>query len=139
MKTKFKYFFVILTVLLCFSLAACNKTYFWEVAQGIENISKIDIYEDYEEDSQVLLCEIAIEDYEEIVNDILSMPAHKYFGSPVKPQGKVIILKFVDDTYDIISLYEPRHINGLNGGKISWLYFNEKDYNQLIEKWLAKS
>lgn len=143
MKTKFRLFFVVLIALACCLLTACNKVYYWEVAQGVENIAKIEIYENYGVENQSLLCEIASEYYEEIIKDIQAMPAHRYFGDPTHPFGKVIKIVFADGTYDEISEREPRHIiepeYGYGHAKISWLFYNKAEYNQLIEKWLAKS
>lgn len=139
MKSKLRFLPVIIIALACCLMTACNKVYYWEVAQSVENISKIEIYANYGLENQELLCEISSEDYEEIVDDIQAMPARKYFGEPFRSKAKVIILTFADNNYDIIALYEPSHVTVSDGGRISWLYFDKNQFNQLIEKWIAKS
>ena len=142
MKSKFRIFPVIIIALACCLMTACFKTYYWKVAQSVENISKIEIFDNYGREDQAFICEISPADYAEIVNDIQAMPAKKYMGDPTHPYGKVIKIMFIDGTYDEISKYEPRHITdpdeGYSNSKISWLSYKEKDYNQLIEKWIAK-
>ena len=143
MKKILKYFSVILIVLFCFFLTACdNRIYYWKVAQSVENISKIEIVEIENGEIKPAICIIAPEFYEDIIHDVQAIPARKYFGSRTHPKGKSIIIKFNDNTFDLISKYEPRHITEPDGDAFSsanWLCYRSDDFNQLIEKWIAKS
>ena len=124
-------------------MTACSDVYYWEVAQSVDNISKIEIVEFEDGVIPSVICEIAPENYDELINDVQTMPARKYIGSLASISRRIIKISFLDETYDIISLYEPRHITepdyGISYSKITWLYFNSKDFEQLINKWIEKS
>ena len=141
---KFIYFSLVLVVQFCLVLAACDKTtYYWEVAQSVENISKIEIVEIENGEIETVICTIAPEFYEDLVHDVQTLSASKYFGSLTQPNGKSIIITFNDNTFDLISKYEPRHIIEPGGGFFhsgaNWLCFRSDEFDQLIEKWIVKS
>ena len=133
---------LILSILCCFMTACCRKIYYWEVSQSIENISKIEIVEIDDYQIKDIICEMDAAFYEEVVNDVQSLPAHKYFGELESSYGKSIKITFIDGKYDIISLYEPKYItepySDLVIGKNRHYYYEKEDFDLLIEKWTNK-
>ena len=143
MKSKLRFLPVIIIAFVCCLFTACFKTYYWKVAQGIENIAKIEIYDSYGREEQELMCEISPEYYEEIVNDIQSLPAKRQFAESFGFYGRQIVIKFADDTYDVIAIVESTHVTKPNGtissGKTMRIYYQTNEFNLLIDKWIAKS
>lgn len=120
-------------------MTACNKIYYWKITQGIDNISKIEIVDIANYQIKEIICEIDATQYEEVVNDVQTLPAHKYFGSLEPSWGKSFKITFKDDKYDVISKYEPKYVDkpesGIVDGKNRHYYYKEEDFNRLIEKW----
>ncbi len=132
--------FIAIFVLMCFAFTGC-KTYYWKMLNSVDNINNICIVSLFEEE-ETLLKNIDRVDYVELINDIESLKAHKYIGDPTYPSGNIFKVSFSNGEKDLISQYEPRHVYFINGelydGTISRLCFNQKEFNELIEKWLKK-
>lgn len=139
MKKKIVFFPMLLLILMCCLMTACNKVYHWEIAQSVENISKIEIVDVYNSEKIYFLCEIDSLHYEEVVQDIQTINAKKYFGSLKQPYGKSFKITFIDGKYDLISECEPKHVldpeQGLKRLKCNHYYYDSAEFEQLIEKW----
>lgn len=143
MKSKLKILPVLLIACLCCLLTACDRFYKWEVAQGVKNISSIEIVEIITESDYTILCEIKPENYEELVKEVQSMDLYKYSGEPHNLSGKAFKISFKDGSYDLIAVREPRHYikeqDGYIYSEYSWRFFQKDQFDQLIEKWIANS
>jgi len=126
----------VLLVFVCLALTGC-KEYHWEIAQGIEQVESIDII-NLNDGEEEIIKHIEKSNYEEIIFDIESLVAHKYIGSLSHPAGEVIKILFKNGDYDYISFFEPQHFMNGEEPYITWLCFNEKEFNQLIQKWMNK-
>ena len=133
---------LILSILCCFMTACCRKIYYWEVSQGIENISKIEIVEIEGDKVKSIKYEVEPIYYEEVIDDVQSLPAHKYFGSLVGARGNAIKITFKDDKFDIIAQYDALHVIDYSSeylsGETQHYYYDKEDFEQLIEKWTNK-
>lgn len=141
MKHKFKIIstLIILCCLICVSATGC-KTRYWEINHPVEEITQILVIKEtpsgYDE-----IIEIDRQFYEECVDDILKLEAHKYFPSLTYPHGSAFKIIFNNGEYDLITEWEPRHWTldedgNISSPRISWLHFNAEPFNQAIEKWL---
>ena len=125
-------------------MTACDRFLCWEVAQSVDNISKIEIVEIEDGVITSVICEIAPENYEEVVDDVQTrMELYMYSGEPYILSGKAIKITFADDTYDLIACYEPRHFVKQQDGSISseysWRFFEANHFDKIINKWIEKS
>lgn len=139
MKHKFKIISIvtILCCIICVYVTGC-KIHYWTINHPVEDITQILVIKESEEGYDVF--EIDKQFHEECVNDILKLEAHRYFPSPTYPKGNVFKIVFSNGEYDLVAEWEPQHwvLNDKGGVEcniISWLYFNEEQFNQLIEKW----
>ena len=131
---------------LAFGLSSCyDKTvYHWKFEQSDNNVSKItivDISNNSDEETYIILKEINIEYESALFNDIQSINMYRYYGDPLTPSGHSIIIEFSNGEYDVISQFEPTHAkydsNGVVRNYISWLYFDSAEYEKLIIKYLS--
>ena len=78
---------------------------------------------------------------EEIYNDIMNIEMKRYGTNLSSPSGKCFLIVFANGDYDIISQTESKHFK-YNGEDIlaynSWLYCNENEFNEVIDKYLNK-
>ena len=137
-----KKIFLMLIVLLL--LVGCNEIYHWEFNYSYEEVDQIKIIEmiddlhiddlHYRE-----IQEIDLSLYEEIYNDIMNIEMKRYGLNLSSPTGKCFLIVFENGEYDIISQKESKHFK-FDGDDIlaynSWLYCNENEFNELINKYL---
>ena len=75
----------------------------------------------------------------EFYNDIVNIEMKRYGPNLSSPSGKCFLIVFENGEYDIISQKESKHFK-YNGEEIlaynSWLYCNENEFNELINKYL---
>lgn len=130
---------MIIVVLLSIILSGCNKIYHWKIEKSIEEIVSIQIATVYGSTVESQICEIDKIHYQEIINDIEALDAKKYGWNLETSFGDSIIITFADNTFDMISLYEPKHAfyeeDGSVNWKITWLFFDEDEFGKLIKKW----
>ena len=132
-----KKIFLILIVLL--SLVGCNEIYHWEFNYSYEEVDQIKIIEMIDDLDYREIQEIDLSLYEQIYNDIMNIEMKRYGTNLSSPSGKCFLIVFENGEYDIISKQESKHFK-YKGEDIlaynSWLYCNENEFNELINKYL---
>lgn len=134
---------VIIISTLCIALTGCNKIYHWKVNGSVDEIERIEIFNYPYDDNDLseFICEVVSENYQEIIDDIENLNFEKYYGTPKHIKGLKIKISFINGSYDLISRLEPRHCPkdaSIFESRITWLYMDETEYEQLIEKWTTK-
>ena len=133
-----KKIFLMLIVLLLL-LVGCNEIYHWEFNYSYEEVAQIKIVEMIDDLDYREIQEIDLSLYEEIYNDIMNIEMKRYGVNLSSPTGKCFLIVFENGEYDIISQKESKHFK-YNGEEIlaynSWLYCNENEFNELINKYL---
>ncbi|MBQ4273757.1 MAG: hypothetical protein IJB94_02145 [Clostridia bacterium] len=142
-----KKIFLMLTFILSFilSLVGCNNTYYWEFNYSYEKVDQIKIIEiidDLDDDLDYReIQEIDVSLSKELYNDIMNIEMKRYSPNLSSPSGKCFLIVFENGEYDIISQKESKHFK-YNGEEIlaynSWLYCNENEFNELINKYFNK-
>ena len=137
-----KIFLMLVFILsLTLSLVGCDNTYYWEFNYSYEEVDQIkiiemidDIHHRYRE-----IQEIDLSLSKEVYNDIVNIEMKRYGPNLSSPSGKCFLIVFKNGEYDIISQKESKHFK-YNGEEIlaynSWLYCNENEFNELINKYL---
>lgn len=140
-----KYFLLIISVLLLFSLfiSGCKEICYWEIGGSLDEIEKIEIIEikDFYKNDFEIICEIDEDNYEELINDVANLQFKSYFGSPQKPEGKAIKITFKNGNYDLISDIEPKHCykdEDWFNSRNTYLFYVGTDFEQFIEKWTTE-
>jgi hypothetical protein len=139
MKKIFLMLIFILSLIL--SLVGCDNTYYWEFNYSYEEVDQIkiiemidDLHYRYRE-----IQEIDLSLSKEVYNDIANIEMKRYGPNLSFPSGKCFLIVFENGEYDIISQKESKHFK-YNGEEIlaynSWLYCNENEFNELINKYL---
>lgn len=132
-----------LMTFLSISFLGC-KVYQWNFEKELSEVEKIEIIyiNSFYEDEYELLKEIPQTESVNIISDIQKLQAKRYIGGLTVPSGQTIKILFKNGDYDLISLFEPRHIYLNDGGitniKTTRLCFNQEEFNHLIDKWLNK-
>ena len=129
---------------LILSLVGCDNTYYWEFNYSYEEVDQIKIIEmiddlhiddlHYRE-----IQEIDLSLSKELYNDIANIEMKRYGPNLSSPSGKCFLIVFKNGEYDIISQEDSKHFK-YNGEELlahnSWLYCNENEFNELINKYL---
>ena len=134
-----KKIFLMLIVLL--SLVGCNEIYHWEFNYSYEEVTQIKIVEMIDDLDYREIQEIDLSLSKEFYNDIVNIEMKRYGPNLSSPSGKCFLIVFENGEYDIISQKESKHFK-YGGEDIlaynSWLYCDEKEFNELINKYLNK-
>lgn len=127
---------------MCATLSGC-KIYHWKIEKSVDEIERIEIIylnSAYKDEYDVIK-EIPKAKYSEIINDIESLEAQKYFGELTQPSNETIRITFANGDFDLISLFEPCHrhkdVDYWND-KNTRLCFKKEQFNRLIEKWTTE-
>lgn len=141
-KIKLSAIIILMLSLLCIVLTGCDKTvYHWKVEKSVEEISSIEIVDIDSYNNMTVICEIDKSKYSEIIEDIEALNAKKYGWNLGAQLGKCVKIIFKEGMFDLISLFEPQHKyymeNGAVAGKLSWLRFDEYEFDEFIKKWIA--
>ena len=142
MKKMLRIKFILLFILICLmlSLVGCsNNIYHWEFNYSYEEVVQIKIIEMIDDIDYREIQEIDLSLSEAIYNDIMNIEMKRYGPNLSSPSGKCFLIVFENGEYDIISQKESKHFK-YNDEDIlaynSWLYCNENEFNELINKYL---
>lgn len=132
-----KIFLLLIFMLL---LVGCNNTiYHWEFNYSYEEVNQIMIIEIIDDLDYKEIQEIDLFLAEELYNDIMNIEMKRYGTNLSSLSGKCFLIIFENGEYDIISKTESKHYKYKNGeilGYNSWLYCDENEFNELINKYL---
>ena len=133
---------IFLLIIFILTLVGCdNNVYYWKFNYQYEEVNKICIIETISEFKYHVVQEIDLTLSEEIYNDVMSIEMKRYGPNLYSPSGKCILIVFNNGEYDIISQIESKHYK-YKGENIfaynSWLYCDENEFNELINKYLNK-
>ena len=131
---------IFLLLIFILSLVGCNNNvYYWEFNYSYEEVDQIKIIEMIDDLDYREIQEIDLSLYEQIYNDIMNIEMKRYGTNLSSPSGKCFLIVFENGEYDIISQKESKHFK-YNDEDIlaynSWLYCNENEFNELINKYL---
>ena len=136
-------------ILICsfvFILCGCeNQIFHWEFGQDCSKIIGLYVVEAENPYNYETITEIPFNKRDELLDDIESLEYKKYGWNLHTTWGTCFIIKYENEEYDIISWWEPMHLvwessNDNSSNKklvamISWLKCDEKQFNELIEKY----
>ena len=133
-----------LLLLFLLTLFACESDiYHWKFNYSYEEIAQIKIIEFIDEFEYRELEEIDLTLYKEIYGNITNLKMKRYGTNLSSPFGKCFLIVFTNGEYDIISQKESKHFKYNDAGKIlgynSWLYCDEIEFNELVNKYLYKN
>ena len=125
---------------ICFLLCSCdNNVYYWEFNYNYEKVAQLKIIEIIDGFEYREVKEIDLSLADELFNDIIDIEMKRYGTNLSSPSGKCFLIIFENGEYDIISQKESKHFK-YSGEKLlgynSWLYCNEEEFNDLIDKYL---
>lgn len=133
-----KIFLLLIFMLL---LVGCNNTiYHWEFNYSYQEVNQIMIIEIIDDLDYKEIQEIDLFLAEELYNDIMNIEMKRYGTNLSSLSGKCFLIVFENGEYDIISKTESKHYKYNNGeilGYNSWLYCDENEFNELINKYLS--
>ena len=121
------------------------QVHHWKFQQDSADIDGLYIVDAENPYNYEIIKEIPLEKYDELLDDIKSLEYRKYGWNLHTTWGMCFVVKYSSGEYDIISWWEPMHLvweepkdvfsNTHLIAKISWLKCNEKQFNELIEKY----
>ena len=142
-----KTIFVICLISTLFLVSCNNQVYQWEFKQDRYEIVGIYVVEANDPYNFEIITEIPMEKTDEFIRDIENLEYKKYGWNLHNTYGTCFVVKYQNEEYDIISWWEPMHLiwedqeNSYSNKKlvatISWLKCNEKQFNELIEKYMS--
>ena len=145
---------IILYVGLLLSILLDPTDYRWEFDQDYTEVKTLMIIEikDLWRESQLqtnefdVLLEIDVSQAKTVFEDVKNLHFHRYGPNLDTPRGKAILIVFNNDEYDLITCWAPQHnIYDERLGEISdtgygaWLYCDETQFNELLNKYLEQA
>lgn len=137
---------LLMTIIVLISLlSGCCTTCYWEFDHSYEDIVEIKIINldgvgfFPTKDDFTVIKELDISQAKELYDDITDLQMQRGGLSPVEPGGNSFLIVFANGEFDIISIVGSTHCkydNGVINSWISFLYSNEMEYEQLLNKYL---
>ena len=128
------------------SLCSCdNQVYHWIFQQDCSEIIGLYIVDADNPYTYEIITDIPLEKRNEFLHDIETLEYKKYGWNLHTTWGICFVVKYQNEEYDIISWWEPMHLNWKEPNDnssnknlvatISWLKCDEDKFNELIEKY----
>ncbi len=140
-----KTIFVICLFCILFLVGCDNQKYYWEFGQDRSEIVSLYVVEAEDPYNYEIITEIPLEKRDELLDDIEDLEYKKYGWNLHTTWGMCFVVKYQNGEYDIISWWEPMNLiweepSNSSSDKnlvaiISWLKCDEKQFNELIEKY----
>ena len=130
---------IIILVLSVFLFGCDKKVYHWEFNYSYEEISQLKIVEIIDELNYREVQQIDLSLAAEVYDDIMNIEMKRYGTNLSSPYGLCFLIVFENGDYDIISQRESKHFKYSDEdilGYNSWLYCNEIEFDELINKYL---
>ena len=127
-------------------LGGCdNQIYHWQFQQDRSEIDSLYVVKAENPYNYEVITEIPFEKRNELLDDIENLEYKRYGWNLHTTCGMCFVVKYQNGEYDIISWWEPMNLiweesRDASSNKnlvavISWLKCDEKQFNQLIEKY----
>ena len=136
---------LLVILLLVLTFAGCKETRYWEFEYTHEKIVEIKIVEIHsfnyqtDKDYYTVVKELDLSLAKDLWEDVSVLTMERMGPSPVEPHGNSFLIVFESGEFDIISIVGSTHFEYADGviqSYISFLYSNEMEYEQLLNKYL---